>query len=227
MRLPKLPHRRCDTEGMAWGDPHPACDPAKKVLGFVGDAKLGVAMPNDKEVFSRQVFLLILGVLVGAVPTLFITTFQLRYQSRQALREKQITVLHDLAVSINEGGKVIAKYHALDASIFMLPDVPTQQERNDFVNRVNEADAELTDWIADMRTQGIVMESVFGVSLPVLDFRPVLDITLYPATSRAEGKQQIESAEHSIHSLTTDMIALMDSEQKILTNIAQLVAKER
>lgn len=184
-------------------------------------------MPNDKEVFVHQVFLLVLGVIVGAVPTLFITTLQLRYQSREASREKQVAVLHDLAVSINGGGKVVAKYEALNRSVVTLSDASTQQDLNDFGNRADEAYAELANWTADMRAQGIVMESVFGASLPVPEFSAVPDIESYPAVNKAERKRSIELEKKDIYNLTTKVIALMNAEQKTLTAVARLVANER
>ncbi len=197
----------------------------QKGAGIAKGAKLGDAMPNDKEVFSHQVFLLILGVFLGAVPTLFITTVQLRYQSQQALREKQIAVLHDLAVSLNGGGRVVAKFSALHDSLLMLPDVPTRQEWNDFIRRKEEVNTEYENWIADMRTQNIVMESVFGASLPIPEFSGVPEIE--PISSPASGaakKKAIESTQQDIHSLTMSLIALMNGEQKVLNDIAKRIS---
>ena len=186
-------------------------------------------MQNDKETFRRQILLLFVGAFLTGIPTLYITTFQLRYQSRQALRDKQIAVLHDFAASINGGGKIIAKYDALENSLVGLPDTPNPKEFNAIVRQYDEVNLEFENWTANMRTQSIVMESVFGESLPAPEFARLRDIGSSPALNaepQKEFQRYIKSLEQNIPRLTKLLTEIIDEEQKVLNDVAEQLSKE-
>lgn len=179
-------------------------------------------MSNGKGDFHQKVLLLILGVIVGAVPSLYITTMQLRYQDRQVLQEKELTVVHDLATSLNRGGRVAAEFSHLRET---LPDQPTRRELDGWLRQHDQVDPDYANWVADMRTQSVVIESVFGANWASPKF-PQFPKEIQPdkIVSVKESRKHVEEQKQDLQEMANTLVDLINTEQEGLNKVAKVLS---
>ncbi|HLW80680.1 MAG TPA: hypothetical protein VKS20_01430 [Candidatus Acidoferrales bacterium] len=182
---------------------------------------------NGRDNFSRQVALVILGALIGIVPTLIITGIQLRHETNQYLLTKRIDALRDYAAAINDSVNVIAKCDHMDQVLqIMIDDPKPEREGAELISANNELIFEYEKSVAALRTQTIVMESVFHVSLHVPQFPgpPQFEQAPVSGSTLAVRKQVVKNAERErkiVHDMEMTYIKQMDSYQHLLDLFAK------
>lgn len=127
-----------------------------------------------KREFKRDVLLILIGAILASIPTLISTYMQGEVQLKQIILDRKITALKDYSISYNKlVVDLLPKVGQLESRILYYFDtdmVKSKVDKNKLINIYAEFEEYLNlhqSWIADVNTQTLIINSLFGTNLRI------------------------------------------------------------
>jgi len=174
-------------------------------------------MPDERE-FRQQIIILVIGALLGLVPSLIIVTYQSRQQQKQFLLDRRLAALREFSTALTGEGDLLAKYDELEIVTGRLIRFPNSSDvEQDFVRSATDTLLLEQRYTARMQTAVLVMTSTFGVRFPAPKFTASIRSDI-----RSMSKQERISMCKELLRNTAD---LRDEKVKLISDYETLLNK--
>jgi hypothetical protein len=176
--------------------------------------------------FRQQIITLVIGALVGLIPSLVVVTYQGKQEREQFLLDRKLTALKDFSAALTGDGDMLAKYDELEivtARLIRFPDSSNAQD--DFVRLSGDAMLLQDRYDAKMQTQALVMSSMFGLRFPTSRFVSALrldpaDVSNIPSVNGKERIRLCRELLKKIPDLKDGQIEIISDYEAVLNRIA-------
>jgi len=153
----------------------------------------------------EQVLLLLIGAFVGVLPGTIQTVLQAKAQQQQVLFNQQIEALKGFSMALSDNAQLFSKEEELELLLDSLDSLKQLEKGWPRIRQLmDEKDVLKNQYIAKLHTASLVMTAVFGVRIPVLNYREVP----LPEASDLQGKskkEQHEALDRLLTELRTDV----------------------
>jgi hypothetical protein len=187
---------------------------------------------KETKDFIRQILPVLIGAVIGFVPSFVITTYQAHLQAHeqreQFMLEKKITALKDLSIAVNGNGRLLANYELYDRYLTVVIHFPEDKEARQQLTRLaDESNMEYPRYYAELRTQAAITGILFHKEIPLPDFF-VEDLPDFPEPEIHSEKEKFDilvrhskEAHAQMGKSRKALAALIDAYQKLIFDLSR------
>jgi hypothetical protein len=176
----------------------------------------------DSRAYRRQLLTIIVGAIIGFVPTAILAVYQAHAQREQLLFDRRLAALHDFSLAASDDGELSGTVAELEVAINHVDRVDPQARTRQDWKRIDSLSKAVSDqrykWIARLNAEIPVVGALFANEDPfecplkgsALSYGP------HAAATRpdlAKEEREIEYMKQNIGEFKRDLAAIIDSTQ--------------
>lgn len=176
--------------------------------------------------FKKQVLMLLIGAIVGFVPSFIQTQVEIRSQRTQFLLDKRLSALKDLTSALNSNGDLFDLLDRYERELSGALSNPNSDERHrEALGLGFDVMTAFQHYTANLRTEITAVNYIFNESIPI---PPIFEMRL-PTIEDVEGetrkqrRRHVLAAEqealHAVHELRHEEIESIKSYYKALDQL--------
>jgi hypothetical protein len=187
---------------------------------------------KETKDFLHQLLPVLVGAVIGFVPSFVITTYQAHLQAHeqreQFMLDKKITAVKDLSAAVNGNGKLLANFDLYESYLTVVINFPQNKEaRQQLARLADEFNIEYPRYCAELRTQAAIASILFHKEIPMPNF-PVEDLPDIPEPQIHSEKEKLEilvrhskEARTQVQKTRKAVTATIDTYQKLIFDLSK------